>query len=186
MTFLCLDELFHLFPLGIYITEDGNHLFVFVEGNVVLASSQQHRKEVKTHIKDTTYSQLKPQWTMGKGYYISKNLATAAMVLAAIALVTIIALSAVYNREKSKNAAKFTNTTTSPVPPTPKTSNEPWDKYRLPDTLSPEYYNVTLWPRLVRNANGMYIFTGSLEWCLLVWRDRPDINSLQRAELDSV
>ncbi len=97
---------------------------------------------------------------MGKGYYISKNLATAAMVLAAIALVTIIALSVVYNREKSKNAAKFPNTTTSPVPPTPKTSNEPWDKYRLPDTLSPEYYNVTLWPRLVRNANGMYIFTG--------------------------
>uniref|UniRef100_A0A673LW79 Aminopeptidase n=1 Tax=Sinocyclocheilus rhinocerous TaxID=307959 RepID=A0A673LW79_9TELE len=97
---------------------------------------------------------------MGKGYYISKHLATAAMVLAAIALVTIIALSVVYNREKSKNAAKFTNATTSPVPPTPKTSNEPWDKYRLPDTLSPEYYNVTLWPRLVKNVNGMYIFTG--------------------------
>ncbi|KAF4111502.1 aminopeptidase N isoform X1 [Onychostoma macrolepis] len=97
---------------------------------------------------------------MGKGYYISKHLATAAMVLAAIALVTIIALSVVYNREKSKNAAKFTNATTSPVSPTPKTSNEAWDKYRLPDTLSPEYYNVTLWPRLVRNANEMYIFTG--------------------------
>uniref|UniRef100_A0A671SFS2 Aminopeptidase n=1 Tax=Sinocyclocheilus anshuiensis TaxID=1608454 RepID=A0A671SFS2_9TELE len=97
---------------------------------------------------------------MGKGYYISKHLATAAMVLAAIALVTIIALSVVYNREKSKNAAKFTNATTSPVTPTPKTSNEPWDKYRLPDTLSPEYYNVTLWPRLVKNVNGMYIFTG--------------------------
>ncbi|XP_043099183.1 aminopeptidase N [Puntigrus tetrazona] len=97
---------------------------------------------------------------MGKGYYISKHLATAAMVLAAIALVTIIALSVVYNREKSKNAAKWTNATTSPVPPTPKTSNEPWDKYRLPDTLSPEYYNVTLWPRLVKNTNGMYIFTG--------------------------
>ncbi|XP_073692522.1 aminopeptidase N [Garra rufa] len=97
---------------------------------------------------------------MGKGYYISKHLATAAMVLAAIALVTIIALSVVYNREKSKNTAKFTNASILPVPPTPKTSNEPWDKYRLPDTLSPEYYNVTLWPRLAKNANGMYIFTG--------------------------
>uniref|UniRef100_A0A8C1F0K0 Aminopeptidase n=1 Tax=Cyprinus carpio carpio TaxID=630221 RepID=A0A8C1F0K0_CYPCA len=97
---------------------------------------------------------------MGKGYYISKHLATAAMVLAAIALVTIIALSVVYNREKSKNAAKFSKATTLPVFPTPKTSNEPWDKYRLPDTLSPQYYNVTLWPRLVKNANGMYIFTG--------------------------
>uniref|UniRef100_A0A8C1WPG0 Aminopeptidase n=1 Tax=Cyprinus carpio TaxID=7962 RepID=A0A8C1WPG0_CYPCA len=97
---------------------------------------------------------------MGKGYYISKHLATAAMVLAAIALVTIIALSVVYNREKSKNAAKFSKAPTLPVFPTPKTSNEPWDKYRLPDTLSPQYYNVTLWPRLVKNANGMYIFTG--------------------------
>uniref|UniRef100_A0A671KUJ9 Aminopeptidase n=1 Tax=Sinocyclocheilus anshuiensis TaxID=1608454 RepID=A0A671KUJ9_9TELE len=97
---------------------------------------------------------------MGKGYYISKHLATAAMVLAAIALVTIIALSAVYNREKSKSTAKFSNATTSPVFPTPKTSNEPWDRYRLPDTLSPQYYNVTLWPRLVKNANEMYIFTG--------------------------
>uniref|UniRef100_A0A672QLR6 Aminopeptidase n=1 Tax=Sinocyclocheilus grahami TaxID=75366 RepID=A0A672QLR6_SINGR len=96
---------------------------------------------------------------MGKGYYISKHLATAAMVLATIALVTIIALSVVYNREKSKNTAKFSNATTSPVFPTPKTSNEPWDKYRLPDTLSPQY-NMTLWPRLVKNANEMYIFTG--------------------------
>lgn len=97
---------------------------------------------------------------MGKGYYISKQMATAAMILAAIALVTIIALSVVYNREKSKNAAKL-NATTTPVSPTSKTSNEPWDKYRLPDTLSPQYYNVTLWPRLVTNADGMYIFTGS-------------------------
>lgn len=88
-------------------------------------------------------------------------MATAAMILAAIALMTIIALSVVYNREKFKNAAKFTNATTSAVPPTPKTSNEPWDKYRLPDTLSPQYYNVTLWPRLAMNADGMYIFTGS-------------------------
>ncbi|XP_067308061.1 aminopeptidase N [Pseudorasbora parva] len=98
---------------------------------------------------------------MGKGYYISKQMATAAMVLAAIALMTIIALSVVYNREKSRNATQFTNATTSPVPPTPKTSNEPWDKYRLPETLAPQYYNVTLWPRLVMNANGMYIFTGN-------------------------
>ncbi len=39
-------------------------------------------------------------------------------------------------------------------------SNEPWDKYRLPDALRPEYYNVTLWPRLVPDEQGMYIFTG--------------------------
>nr|XP_055031932.1 aminopeptidase N [Misgurnus anguillicaudatus] len=98
---------------------------------------------------------------MAKGYYLSKNLATAAMILAAIALLTIIALSIAYNREKSRNAAKFMNDTTPALPPTPKTSNEPWDKYRLPDTLSPQSYNVTLWPRLVTDTSGMYIFTGN-------------------------
>uniref|UniRef100_A0A4W5MPT6 Aminopeptidase n=1 Tax=Hucho hucho TaxID=62062 RepID=A0A4W5MPT6_9TELE len=36
----------------------------------------------------------------------------------------------------------------------------PWDKYRLPDTLKPEHYNLTLWPRLTVNAQGLYIFTG--------------------------
>lgn len=96
---------------------------------------------------------------MAKGYYITKNMATAAMVLAAIALLTIIALSIVYNREKSKNAAKL-NVTTSMLPPTP-TSNELWDKYRLPDTLAPQHYNVTLWPHLEMDLNGMYVFTGN-------------------------
>uniref|UniRef100_A0A8C8HM82 Aminopeptidase n=1 Tax=Oncorhynchus tshawytscha TaxID=74940 RepID=A0A8C8HM82_ONCTS len=36
----------------------------------------------------------------------------------------------------------------------------PWDKYRLPDTLKPDHYNLTLWPRLTVNAQGLYIFTG--------------------------
>ena len=40
------------------------------------------------------------------------------------------------------------------------TSNEPWDKYRLPDTLKPSKYNVTLWPRLEKDDHGIYIFTG--------------------------
>ncbi|XP_012674825.2 aminopeptidase Ey-like isoform X1 [Clupea harengus] len=40
------------------------------------------------------------------------------------------------------------------------TSNEPWDKYRLPDTLKPSKYNVTLWPRLEKDDHGMYVFTG--------------------------
>uniref|UniRef100_A0A4W4G9C7 Aminopeptidase n=1 Tax=Electrophorus electricus TaxID=8005 RepID=A0A4W4G9C7_ELEEL len=42
------------------------------------------------------------------------------------------------------------------VPPEMK----PWEKYRLPATLSPQYYNVTLWPRLEMDTNGLYIFTG--------------------------
>uniref|UniRef100_A0A3B4ZW54 Aminopeptidase n=1 Tax=Stegastes partitus TaxID=144197 RepID=A0A3B4ZW54_9TELE len=37
----------------------------------------------------------------------------------------------------------------------------PWDSYRLPTALVPEYYNITLWPRLSRDPNtGLYIFTG--------------------------
>ncbi|KAF3832157.1 hypothetical protein F7725_025822 [Dissostichus mawsoni] len=37
---------------------------------------------------------------------------------------------------------------------------KPWDKYRLPESLSPVSYNVTLFPRLKPDANGLYIFTG--------------------------
>ncbi|RVE72147.1 hypothetical protein OJAV_G00059040 [Oryzias javanicus] len=37
-----------------------------------------------------------------------------------------------------------------------------WDRYRLPKTLVPEFYNVTLWPRLQPDPDsGLYIFTGS-------------------------
>ncbi|XP_040894081.1 aminopeptidase N-like [Toxotes jaculatrix] len=37
----------------------------------------------------------------------------------------------------------------------------PWDRYRLPTALVPDYYNITLWPRLTRDPNtGLYIFTG--------------------------
>lgn len=97
---------------------------------------------------------------MGKGYFISKPLATIAALLAALAVITIIALSIVYSKEKAKNELTFNNGTTSPVPPTKPPSNEPWDKYRLPDTISPQYYNITLWPQLTMDSQGMYIFTG--------------------------
>ncbi|KAK9517298.1 hypothetical protein VZT92_025181 [Zoarces viviparus] len=37
----------------------------------------------------------------------------------------------------------------------------PWDSYRLPTDLLPDYYNVSLWPRLSCDPNtGLYIFTG--------------------------
>ncbi|KAF7646923.1 hypothetical protein LDENG_00180540, partial [Lucifuga dentata] len=36
----------------------------------------------------------------------------------------------------------------------------PWDSHRLPDTLVPNYYNITLWPRLTPDPHtGLYIFT---------------------------
>ncbi|CAK6976940.1 aminopeptidase N-like [Scomber scombrus] len=100
---------------------------------------------------------------MGKVYYLSKNVGLGLLVLAASALATIIALSIAY--DKAKNRGKpgdgATDSTSTPTPATtPFTSKDPWDHYRLPDSLIPVSYNVTLWPRLVPNIDGLYIFTG--------------------------
>uniref|UniRef100_A0A3B3Q832 Aminopeptidase n=1 Tax=Paramormyrops kingsleyae TaxID=1676925 RepID=A0A3B3Q832_9TELE len=98
---------------------------------------------------------------MGKGgFYISKAVGVVAILLGAAAVATIIALSVVYAEEKSKNEVKPTEAPTTAAPTSAAPSNEPWDKYRLPDTLMPEYYNITLWPRLQRNESGIFIFTG--------------------------
>ncbi|TRY87998.1 hypothetical protein DNTS_007025 [Danionella cerebrum] len=120
---------------------------------------------------------------MGKGFFISKTVGIVGIVLGAGAVATIIALSVVYSQEKSRNnevQPTTTTTTTSPTT-TPTTvataavttegavtteaattapSNEPWDQWRLPHTLSPQTYNVTLWPRLQEDENKLYIFTG--------------------------
>ncbi|XP_045888452.1 aminopeptidase N-like [Micropterus dolomieu] len=102
---------------------------------------------------------------MGKVYYVSKNVGLGMLVLAASALATIIALSIAYDKERAKNQGKpgdgVPNSTSMPTPPTtPITPKEPWDYYRLPVSLVPVSYNVTLWPRLKPNADGLYIFTG--------------------------
>ncbi|XP_042339832.1 aminopeptidase Ey-like [Plectropomus leopardus] len=102
---------------------------------------------------------------MGKGFFISKAVAVTCVVGAIASVATIIALSVVYAQEKAKNEVAPTSTanpsTSPPSPTTPSTPKEPWQRYRLPDTLAPVSYNVTLWPRLKRNAEGMYIFTGN-------------------------
>ncbi|XP_058485238.1 aminopeptidase N-like [Solea solea] len=103
---------------------------------------------------------------MGKVYYISKNVGIGLFVLAAIALTTIIALSVAYHKERIKNRGRpgdgASDNTSVPTPSTtPFTSKDPWDHYRLPDSLSPISYNLTLWPRLEPNADGLYIFTGN-------------------------
>uniref|UniRef100_A0A3Q3EQT3 Aminopeptidase n=1 Tax=Labrus bergylta TaxID=56723 RepID=A0A3Q3EQT3_9LABR len=88
---------------------------------------------------------------MGKGFYLSKALVVTCVVVASAAVATIITLSVVYAQEKSKNEGTTTAgpiTTASPPPPptTPSTPMEPWQRYRLPDSLTPSSYNVTLWP----------------------------------------
>ncbi|XP_022064326.2 aminopeptidase N-like [Acanthochromis polyacanthus] len=102
---------------------------------------------------------------MGKVYYVSKNVGLGMLILAVTALAIIIALSIAYDKERAKNRGKpedeASEGTTMPTPSTtPFTPKEPWDRYRLPDSLMPISYNVTLWPRLEPNTNGLYIFTG--------------------------
>ena len=103
---------------------------------------------------------------MGKVFQFSTTVVVVVIVLGAASVATIIALSVVYSQEKLKNAVQPTvqpteeASTTKPATTTPTPSNEPWDKYRLPDTLKPSKYNVTLWPRLEKDDHGMYIFTG--------------------------
>ncbi|XP_001922987.2 aminopeptidase N isoform X1 [Danio rerio] len=99
---------------------------------------------------------------MGKGFYISKPLAFVLLALAVGSLLTILGLSLIYAQEKRRNEENMVNNTVTTLAPysTSIPSNEPWDKYRLPDTLLPEYYNITLWPRLTKDDLGMYIFTG--------------------------
>ncbi|XP_067104988.1 aminopeptidase N-like [Osmerus mordax] len=102
---------------------------------------------------------------MGKGFYISKALGVTLIIFGVGAVATIIALSVVYSQEKSNNGVEPTNgevtpTTTASTSTTPTTPKEPWDHYRLPVSLAPVSYNVTLWPRLQTNSDGLYIFTG--------------------------
>ncbi|KAL7885285.1 hypothetical protein AOLI_G00055800 [Acnodon oligacanthus] len=103
---------------------------------------------------------------MAKGFFISKTVAVVGIVVGAAAVATIIALSVLYSQEKAKNnevkpSEGTTTTTTTTAAPTPAPSNEPWDSYRLPDTLLPDTYDVTLWPRLKPDDRGIYIFTGN-------------------------
>uniref|UniRef100_A0A8C7KKB6 Aminopeptidase n=1 Tax=Oncorhynchus kisutch TaxID=8019 RepID=A0A8C7KKB6_ONCKI len=101
---------------------------------------------------------------MGGGFYISKFVGVVGIVFGAGAVATVIALAVVYSQEVAKNEALRSTVKpqiTTPVIPTTAPSNEPWDKYRLPDTLKPDHYNLTLWPRLTVNAQDLYIFTGN-------------------------
>lgn len=86
-----------------------------------------------------------------------------AIILALGAVATIIALSVVYAQEKNKGTSDVgtegtvgpTTSTSTPAP------NNPWNQWRLPATLKPETYEVSLQPFLKPDANNMYIFKGN-------------------------
>lgn len=125
---------------------------------------------------------------MAKGFYISKPLGILGIVLGVAAVCTIVALSVVYAQEKNKNAENsataptLPGTTTSTATPTttstttttttsattstatPATTvdgSQLWNQYRLPKTLIPDSYQVTLRPYLTPNDQGLYIFEGN-------------------------
>ncbi|NXH34073.1 AMPN Aminopeptidase, partial [Myiagra hebetior] len=100
---------------------------------------------------------------MAAGFFISKTVGIVAIVLGLGAVATIIALSVVYAQEKNKGTSDVgtnstpgpTTTTTTPAP------NNPWNRWRLPATLKPDSYEVSLQPFLKPDTNNMYIFKGN-------------------------
>lgn len=103
---------------------------------------------------------------MAQGFYISKPVGILAILLGVAAVCTIIALSVVYSQEKNRNAEGSTVApSVDPTGPTTTAAStldqtKPWNVYRLPKTLIPRSYNVTLRPYLTPNDQGLYIFTG--------------------------
>ncbi|NXG43321.1 AMPN Aminopeptidase, partial [Psilopogon haemacephalus] len=97
---------------------------------------------------------------MAAGFFISKGVGIAAIVLGLGAVATIVALSVVYAQEKEKNKSPEPNGTTTAAPTTT-APNNPWNRWRLPTALVPEYYEVTLQPFLKPKDNVSYIFTGN-------------------------
>lgn len=104
---------------------------------------------------------------MAKGFYISKTLGILGILLGVAAVCTIVALSVVYAQEKNRNAENSATVPTLPDATSTTTStpavdeSKPWNQYRLPKTLIPDSYRVTLRPYLTPNQQGLYIFTGS-------------------------
>lgn len=104
---------------------------------------------------------------MAKGFYISKTLGILGILLGVAAVCTIIALSVVYAQEKNKNAENsavaptLPGSTSATTTTTAVDESKPWNRYRLPKTLIPDSYQVTLRPYLTPNEQGLYIFKGN-------------------------
>ncbi|XP_005381598.1 PREDICTED: aminopeptidase N [Chinchilla lanigera] len=119
---------------------------------------------------------------MAKGFYISKSLGILGILLGVAAICTIVALSVVYAQEKNRNAE---NSATGPLPSTASPAatsratstattsttttssattvdqSQLWNQYRLPKSLVPSSYQVTLRPYFTPNEHGLYIFRGN-------------------------
>ncbi|XP_069768062.1 aminopeptidase Ey-like [Narcine bancroftii] len=113
---------------------------------------------------------------MAKGFFISKTLAVVAGLLAVAAAATIIALAVVYAQEKGKKAetegpsgpgtvAPSGPGTVAPSGPgtegTAAPPAQPWQRLRLPNTLQPLHYQLSLQPWLEPGPGLEHYFTGS-------------------------
>ncbi|RXM91483.1 Aminopeptidase N [Acipenser ruthenus] len=97
---------------------------------------------------------------MAKGQIVSKVLAVFAIVVVAAILGSIIALATSYVEERIKHpVTTLPPPITTPSPDAP--CFNPWDESRLPYSLIPSGYSVTLWPSLKPNDEGMFTFKGN-------------------------
>uniref|UniRef100_F6UV20 Aminopeptidase n=1 Tax=Monodelphis domestica TaxID=13616 RepID=F6UV20_MONDO len=104
---------------------------------------------------------------MAQGFFISKALGIVGILFAIASVSTIIALSVVYSQEKEKNLEASKTTPSAPITSAPTSSapttldqSVPWNRYRLPKSLIPVHYKVTLKPNLTKDDQGLYTFWG--------------------------
>ncbi|KAL7866780.1 hypothetical protein AOLI_G00145940 [Acnodon oligacanthus] len=99
---------------------------------------------------------------MGKGGFV-------ASVVGTVAVIIIIGLSVGTQKNEQEESRTEVMPKTEVKPKTavkPKTEDDPineaklWKNYRLPTSLAPLFYNVTLWPQFNMDIYGRYIFTG--------------------------
>ncbi|KAK2841767.1 hypothetical protein Q5P01_011967 [Channa striata] len=81
---------------------------------------------------------------MGKGCQVSRLciLFTVIALISVATIVTLWTIALIGSNDGSQDLA-------------------PWDSFRLPTTLLPHHYEITLWPHLSQDSNGLYIFTGN-------------------------
>ncbi|XP_078539355.1 aminopeptidase N-like [Lissotriton helveticus] len=103
---------------------------------------------------------------MAKGIYISRTLLVVGILFSVASVATVIALSVLYSEEKANSNSSppsssptVSTTTAASSTPTPQPSN-PWNRYRLPNTVIPHHYDLELQPHLEKDSRGLYIFKG--------------------------
>ncbi|XP_078539357.1 aminopeptidase N-like [Lissotriton helveticus] len=103
---------------------------------------------------------------MAKGIYINRALLVVGILFSVASVATVIALSVLYSEEKANSNSSppsssppVSTTAAASSTPTPQPSN-PWNRYRLPNTLIPHHYDLELQPHLEKDSRGLYIFKG--------------------------